>query len=247
MAAELIDRLGYQPVVMFDSPVVEDGAVASGEELSSLLYEAARVAGSKDKIQPTAPPVFIMDLHRDNYFSFDKEKEDNSHTFKPEDLPKADELRANGITKIVYIDEADYLGVIVREDHTKNGDGVQQDLHPMIAEWQKNDIEFWKAGITPYPEKRAGKLSPHKEQALELLDNTSFGGRKTIALNHGGVRLMLSEDEGFSAVNEQGYGRGLTDDELKYFRTQIELKLEANPNDTDLRDIYSHFPLNNHV
>jgi len=68
MAVRLVEQVGYQPVVMFDSIPHPNGANRSEQELATMLYFAQQVAGLKQggKMRADAPPAFVLDCHRDD-------------------------------------------------------------------------------------------------------------------------------------------------------------------------------------
>lgn len=59
---------GFQPVIMFDSVPHTRGINSSEQELATLLYFGEQIDKLKrgGKIKSDAPPVFILDAHRDD-------------------------------------------------------------------------------------------------------------------------------------------------------------------------------------
>lgn len=203
--------------------------MASSEELAGLLYNAAKVDQARTGIKPEAPPVFIMDAHRgDNRDG----RTDNSHTYQSTDLPSAEELKANGITKVVYLNEADYEGKVVREDAER----VQEDIRPAIGEWSKNGIKLFRTGIYPYPEQKERTLS-YPDKPPEI-----FADGEGIAMHHDRHRYILGRDGKLSVISEFGIARGLSDDEVIYFKSRVEHQLAEQPDNKQLEQAFSRFP-----
>lgn len=111
MAVKLVEH-GFQPVVMFDSIPHSKGINQSEQELATLLYFAEQMNKLKQegKIKPDAPPVFILDRHRDEMdvsFGKDKTKVKNTYTLGEGDFPSSEEFQKLGVQKIVYLNEGD--------------------------------------------------------------------------------------------------------------------------------------------
>jgi hypothetical protein len=96
MATALVKH-GFQPVVMLDSIPHSRGITRSEQSLATLLYFAEQMNGlkQKDQIKHDAPPVFILDCHRDSRdLAFGTTVPIiNTHTFDEHDLPSSEEFK----------------------------------------------------------------------------------------------------------------------------------------------------------
>ncbi|KKP88022.1 MAG: hypothetical protein UR93_C0024G0001, partial [Berkelbacteria bacterium GW2011_GWA2_35_9] len=106
MAVKLVEH-GFQPVIMFDSVPHTKGINSSHQELGTLLYFAEQMNKLKQegKIKVDAPPVFILDIHRDTMdisFGKDKTKVNNTYTYGESDFPSPEEFHKLGIQKVIY-------------------------------------------------------------------------------------------------------------------------------------------------
>lgn len=153
IAAKLA-KYGYQPVIMFDSVPHSRGVVRSEQDLATLLYFAQEMEILKREggIQPSAPPVFVLDAHRDD-MSVTEGNIVNNYTYTKQDFPSSRELRSQGITKVIYLNESDENGVI--GDYRPNLD----DLEPIVEEWTQAGIELAYTGIAPFPQDEYEALS----------------------------------------------------------------------------------------
>lgn len=152
MAVKLAEETGHQPIVMFDSEPHPEGNNKSEQELATMLYFADRMKRLKQsgRIQPDAPPVFVLDCHRDDYFS--GKGVNNTYTYSERDFPSADELRKRGITRVVYLNEGDQNGEI-RPDY-QSTDRLGQDLKKTVGNWIKSGIEVVYTGVQPWKHDR---------------------------------------------------------------------------------------------
>lgn len=152
MAVKLVEH-GFQPVIMFDSIPHTQGINRSEQELATLLYFAEQMNKLKQegKIKPDAPPVFILDTHRDDMdvsFGKDKIKVKNTYTFNEKDFPSAEEFQKLGVQKIVYLNEGDQRGE-VRPDF-QSPDRLGGDLKPIFEKWRQAGIKVAYTGIGPW-------------------------------------------------------------------------------------------------
>ncbi|MEK7117351.1 MAG: hypothetical protein AAB861_01095 [Patescibacteria group bacterium] len=152
MAAKLAER-GFQPVVMFDSTPHSKGLNHSEQELATLLYFAEQMNKLKQegKIKPDAPPVFILDTHRDGMdVSLGKDKTivKNTYTYSESDFPSPEELQKLGIKKLIYLNEGDQRGEI-RPDF-QSTDRLAKDVKPIVAKWTQAGIKIVYTGISPW-------------------------------------------------------------------------------------------------
>lgn len=152
MAAKLAER-GFQPVVMFDSIPHSKGLNHSEQELATLLYFAEQMNKLKQegKIKPDAPPVFILDTHRndmDTSFGKDKTIVRNTYTYNESDFPSSEELQKLGIKKLIYLNEGDQRGEI-RSDF-QSTDRLAKDVKLIVAKWTQAGIKIVYTGISPW-------------------------------------------------------------------------------------------------
>lgn len=152
MAVKLVER-GFQPVIMLDSIPHTQGIKRSEQELATLLYFAEQINKLKQegKIKPDAPPVFILDAHRNDMdvsFGKDKTKVKNTYTFGEKDFPSSEEFQKLGVQKIVYLNEGDQRGE-VRPDF-QSPDRLGGDLKPIVKKWRQAGIKIAYTGIGPW-------------------------------------------------------------------------------------------------
>lgn len=159
MAVKLVEH-GYQPVVMFDSVPHTRGINRSQQELATLLYFAEQMNKLKEegKIKPDAPPVFILDTHRDDVdmdvsFGKDKTKVINTYTYAEQDFPSPEDFKKFGVRKIVYLNEGDQRGE-VRPDF-QSTDRLSDDLKPIVEKWTQAGIKIAYTGISPWTRDRS--------------------------------------------------------------------------------------------
>ena len=157
MAVKLVEH-GFQPVIMFDSVPHTGGINRSEQELATLLYFAEQMNKLKQegKIRPDAPPVFILDTHRDDIdvsFGKDKTKVKNTYTYGEGDFPSAEEFQKLGVQKIVYLNEGDQRGE-VRPDF-QSPDRLGGDLKPIVEKWTQAGIKVTYTGIGPWERDRS--------------------------------------------------------------------------------------------
>jgi len=144
---------GYQPIITFDAIPHSNASNSSEQELAAMLYYAEKIKRTRErervKMDAGNPPVFIMDCHRDSKPMFKGEgKIDNSYSFASTDLPSAAELRKQGITRVVYLNEGDQHGKF-RIDF-QSTDRLPSDLKPIFQEWINAGIEVLYTGIAPW-------------------------------------------------------------------------------------------------
>ena len=156
MAVKLVKH-GFQPVIMFNSVPHTGGINRSEQELATLLYFAEQMNKLKQdgKIKPDAPPVFILDTHRDDMdvsFGKDKTKVKNTYKYNEGDFPSSEELRELGVQKIVYLNEGDQRGE-VRPDF-QSPDRLGGDLKPIVEKWTQAGIKIAYTGISPWERDR---------------------------------------------------------------------------------------------
>lgn len=151
MAVKLVEH-GFQPVIMFNSVPHTKGINRPEEELATLLYFAERMNKLKQegKIKPDAPPVFILDTHRNDIdvsFGEDKTVVKNTYTHGESDFPSSEEFQKLGVQKIVYLSESNQRGE-VRPDF-QSPDRLSEDLKPIVEKWTQAGIKIAYTGIYP--------------------------------------------------------------------------------------------------
>lgn len=84
-----------------------------------------------------------MDTHRNNEVR--GKDVDNTYAYSPKDFPTAQEFDRSGITKIIYLNEADLEG----KKASSSLIGFVQDLKLSAKEWMEKGIEIVCTGISP--------------------------------------------------------------------------------------------------
>lgn len=151
MAVKLVEH-GFQPVIMFDSVPHTKGINRSEQELATLLYFAEQMNKLKQggKVKPDAPPVFILDIHRNSLdvsSGKDKTVVKNTYTFGEEDFPSSEEFQKLGVQKIVYLNEGDQRGEVRPDFQSPNR--LHEDLKPIVEKWRQAGIKIAYTGISP--------------------------------------------------------------------------------------------------
>jgi hypothetical protein len=166
-------------VVTFNNWPANESVVPADETLAGLLAFAPKQPADGAK---NAHPVFLLDSWR-LAFRFDKPADDtydNRYMLMPGDLPDVDTLRAQGITRVVYVVE-DLDDAEVEED----------DLHASFRSWQAAglgihmvDLAFLKDVPAPvdgsWRVDWAARLAPQSHWVRErytLVDDPVFYGR----------------------------------------------------------------------
>jgi len=157
MAVKLARELGYQPIVMFDTEPHQNGANKTEQELATLLYFADEVKRLKaeGKIRADAPPVFILDTHRDDFRLPGSKEFDNTYTYKDRDFPDAKTLKQHGITKVVYLNEGDQNGSITPS--FQSIDRVAKDLKHTVRAWEAGGVKILYTGVRPWQDRGRGE------------------------------------------------------------------------------------------
>ena len=179
------------PVVTFNNWPAQDSVVPAEETLAGLLAFPPRLPPPDAVALRNAHPVFLLDSWRLAY-RFDEpgdETFDNRYMLMPSDLPDAETLRAQAITRVVYVVE-DLDDAEVEED----------DLNASFRAWQAAgigiyivDLEFLKKVPAPvagtWPVDWAARLAPRGHWARDrytLVDDPRFYARA-----RGGFGLMF--------------------------------------------------------
>lgn len=115
------------PVLTFNNWPSESGLVPADETLAALVLMAPP---RPPKDTPNGHPVFLLDSWRLAFREDDPGGAyDNRYMLQPHELPSAEELRARGISRVVYLVES--------FDDTE---GEEDDLHPVLRAWQDAGI-----------------------------------------------------------------------------------------------------------
>ncbi len=149
MAANLVDE-GYQPVIMFD----DHDADHAKQELATMLYHAEEMKKGKlkGKIKSSAPPVFVMDCHRERLdFGKNGKFEKKGYSYGEQDLPSVEELKKQGIKQVVYVNEGDQQGNI--NSGFQSIDRVAGDLKKTIQRYEKAGIKVVYTGVKPWEDR----------------------------------------------------------------------------------------------
>jgi hypothetical protein len=193
-------------VVTFNNWPAEEAVVPADETLAGLVAFSPKQppAGAK-----SAHPVFLLDSWR-LAFRFDKPADDtydNRYMVMQGDLPDAATLRAQGITRVVYVVE-DLDDAEVEED----------DLHASFAEWQAagvgiHIVDLAFLGSIPAPADAAsradwtGRLAPQAywvRDRYTLVDDPVFYGRARAGFGLAFGRPFYHS--GFHGGGGYGYG-----------------------------------------
>ena len=196
------------PVVTFNNWPAVDSVVPAEEALAGLLTFPPRLPPPDAK---EAHPVFVLDSWRLAY-RFDEPESgvfDNRYMLMPGDLPDVATLRAQGITRVVYVVE-DLDDTEVEED----------DLHASFRAWQLAglaihlvDLDFLKDLTSWEKADWATKLAPRSHWVRErytLVDDPRFyyRARGGFGLFYGRPLIMPGYRAGFGGYYGPGGGRG---------------------------------------
>lgn len=255
MAVRLAERLGYQPVIMFDSTPHPKGANKSEQELATMLYFAEQISKLKreGKIRPDAPPVFVLDTHRDDYIGHETGVVKNTYTYREQDLPTAEDFQKLGIRRIVYLNEGDQDGEI--HQSYQSLDRVAGDLKPSVRKWTKAGISVSYTGISPWgrDEEDAFEGFGASLRRLEGFDFESrlsypdmppgvYGDGDGIGMHQNRERFIVTNEGETMVINEKGISRDMKPEELDHFRAEIEKQLSLQPKNKELRKLYEQLP-----
>jgi hypothetical protein len=199
-------------VVTFNNWPAEESVVPADETLAGLVAFTPKPPPADAK---TVHPVFLLDSWRLAY-RYDKPADDtydNRYMLMEGDLPDAAALRAQGITRVVYVVE-DLDDAEVEED----------DLHASFATWQAAGLGIHLVDLAflasmPAATEWASRLAPQAywvKERYTLVDDPVFYGRARAGFGlafgrpfygghfHGGGGYGY----GSSSSRGGGYGRG---------------------------------------
>lgn len=262
MAVKLATELGYQPIVMFNAEVHPQGATKAEQELATLVYFAEQMKKLKaeGKIKPDAPPVFILDIHRDTLVT--GTDVNNTYAYNQQDFPTVQELRQHGIARIVYLNEGDQEGKITSS--YQSIDRVNRDLKPMVRAWEQEGLEIVYTGISPWKNERRSfdlsslslrdRIQPRDidllkrepdyfERMLSYPDMQPevYGDASGVAMHRNRERFILTKEGKLKVYNERGFTRDMEPEEIEDFRIEVEKQLTSHPENKDLKDLYENF------
>ncbi len=123
-------RLGYRPVPLYNGTRPQAGALAladTGAIEAALLWGARQLAATH--LPPSAPPAFLLDSGRLHQHKMNVSVYDNSWDIYGQDMPSAEYLLANGISRVV-----------VRSER------IAKDLARVLYPYQKKGIAIWHTG-----------------------------------------------------------------------------------------------------
>jgi len=238
MAIELMKQ-GYQPVVMFDGIPHPAGVNRPEQELATLLYFAAEAEKlkSESKFTKDSPPVFILDIHRnDKPFSGEY---DNGYHYATTDFLSGVALAASGITKIIYLNEGNQDGLI--QDGFQSQDRLHNDLKPIVREWESSGIKMFYTSVAPWESIDDGVSVIGIESKLSYpdMEPAVYGRNMGIAMHKNRKRFIFTEEGELTVINERGIARDMNSEEIGYFRNAIEIQLSRHPDDVVFRELYN--------
>lgn len=257
MAVKLAEQ-GYQPVVMFDAAVYANASNGqSAQELATLLYFAQHIKGLKEqgKIRPDAPPVFVLDIHRDNPPAVALNQTNNSYEYQSQDFPTDDELKQLGINKVVYLNEGDQEGRINQNYQSINR--VHDDLKPVVQAWQRSGVNITYTGVSPSKSERSGlsrferfsgKSSypnlgdfDFKSNPLSYPDMQPevYGKANGIAMHRNRERFIFTNEGGLMVINESGISRRMKSEEIEQFQSEIKKQLAEHPDNEQMKNLFT--------
>ena len=195
-------------VVTFNNWPAIESVVPADETLAGLLSFRPTLLPEGTK---AAHPLFLLDSWRLAY-RFDKpddETYDNRYMLMPGDLPDVETLRAQGITRVVYVVE-DLDDAEVEED----------DLHASFRAWQAAglgihmvDLAFLKEAPPPidgmWRVDWAARLAPQSywvKDRYTLVDDPIFYGRARAGFGFAFGRPLYGP--GYRGAGAYGYPRG---------------------------------------
>jgi len=120
-------KLGWRPIPLYNGTNPQNGVlgiVDNSEIEAALIFGATEL--KKLNIEPTAPPVFLLDNNRVQRFKANVSVFDNSWDLYGQDFPSGGYFLNNGISKI-----------IVRTQK------IEKDLQSVLYEFQKDGIKIY--------------------------------------------------------------------------------------------------------
>jgi len=195
-------REGVAPILTFNNWPAAEEVVPAEEALSALVTIHPGPPGTA----PTARPVFMLDSWR-LAFRFDPVDDDitdNRYMLSQADLPAADTLRAQGVSRVIYLVES-------ADDTSEEED----DLNALFLEYQEAGIEVdlvdldWFFDLPPGGPRWAERLGTCRlrvRQRPTLVQDPKFYSRARGGF--GGVHSVPSVHGGWASGHSGGHGGG---------------------------------------
>lgn len=128
---------GYRPIPIFNGTDEQPGSQATTD---TYLIESCLINGSEKlkniKLDNNANPAFLLDSYRTNRYRAKESIFDNSWDLYKQDIPSAEYLKQNGITKIIIV-----------------GDAIQRDLKKIFLKFQEKGIDIYLTDGYTFPQK----------------------------------------------------------------------------------------------
>ena len=128
---------GYRPIPIFNGTDEQPGSQATTD---TYLIESCLINGSEKlkniKLDNNANPAFLLDSYRTNRYRAKESIFDNSWDLYKQDIPSAEYLKQNGITKIIIV-----------------GDAIQRDLKKIFLKFQEKGIDIYITDGYTFPQK----------------------------------------------------------------------------------------------
>ena len=128
---------GYRPIPIFNGTDEQPGSQAT---TNTYLIESCLINGSEKlkniKLDNNANPAFLLDSYRTNRYRAKESIFDNSWDLYKQDIPSAEYLKQNGITKIIIV-----------------GDAIQRDLKKIFLKFQEKGIDIYLTDGYTFPQK----------------------------------------------------------------------------------------------
>lgn len=190
------------PVLTFNNWPAAEEVVPAEETLAALVSWHPGSPGTA----PGARPVFVLDSWR-LAFRFDPvegDVTDNRYMLSPSDLPDVGVLRAQGISRVIYMVES-----------TDDTAFEEDDLNALFLEYQAAGIEIdlvdldwfqsWAGGV-PHWGERLGKCRYEVQHRPTLIGDPKFYARAHGGF--GGILSVPSAHGGWASGHGGGHGGG---------------------------------------
>jgi hypothetical protein len=204
-----LSRSAREPVSLvptFNNWPADNELVPAEEALAALISYAPR---TPDATATGTRPVFLLDAWRLAYRmdETDDEITDNRYIIYPSDLPDPSVLRANGISRVVYVVED-------LDETTQEED----DLHPIFAAYQAAGVAIFMVDLNflarPIERDRWYEVLPPRrlyiEERVVIVDDPHFYARARGGFGgiHGGPSPLRGGAAGSGWRGGGGFGGG---------------------------------------
>ncbi|MDQ5981841.1 MAG: hypothetical protein QG570_599 [Patescibacteria group bacterium] len=251
MAVRLAERLGYQPIIMFHSPPVTRESNKLEEILATMLYFARQMSSLKEtgRQRPHAPPVFVLDSHRNDRLEQLLTRVKPPYTYEEQDFPTAEEFLRLGIKRVVYLNEGNESGKFRQSYQSINR--VRNDLQPSVKKWVKAGINTFYTGISPWEHNIEYRINERKGVANSDIRTLNprlryanmapevYGDGKGISMHKNRQRFIIANKGESIVIDERGFKRDMTPEELTDFRREIKNQIDLQPDNVTLSELYS--------